>query len=61
MRVMFTPEGAADRVRVRADLEAYCAMDTYALVGILDRLRSLNSAYGSEGRGAGLANVTPSG
>jgi hypothetical protein len=41
MRVMFTPEGAADRERVRAELEAYCAMDTCALVAILNRLRSL--------------------
>lgn len=43
MRVMLTPEGAADRERVRADLEAYCGMDTYAMVAILDRLRSLDS------------------
>lgn len=41
VRVTFGEAGEAERRRVRAALERYCALDTLAMVKIVDRLRSI--------------------
>lgn len=41
LRVIFGEVPAAERLRVRKDLEAYCALDTLGMVQIVDKLKCL--------------------
>ena len=41
LRVNFGEVPAAERRRVRKDLEAYCALDTLGMVQIVDKLKCL--------------------
>ena len=41
MRVMFTEEGKKDRPKVMKQLEAYCGMDTWGMVKIVEILGKL--------------------
>jgi hypothetical protein len=41
IRVMFTDEGAKDRVKVMKQLEEYCGLDTMGMVEILGNLKGI--------------------
>ena len=43
LRVTYGQATAAERRRVRRDLEEYCALDTLGMVQIVDRLKQLTS------------------